>query len=168
MVTGNRKKQNKTLDQREIDIGLGGRGNDEVTHLRKYSSWEYRYLTSERRATISAWQSFRANPRSLMYSPFMHLVPVETQMTSASFTSEPGRENANVNVIVCCEVVRRRLFSQWHAFDSDNTEGRSNGFAVFIQTDIRVPKLHFRPPKLWAFMLVSKIPKKVSNCTIKF
>lgn len=44
---------------------------------------------SERRAIISAWQSFSARPRSLMYSPLMHLVPVETQMTCASFTSVP-------------------------------------------------------------------------------
>lgn len=43
----------------------------------------------ERRAIISAWQSLSASPRSLMYSPLMHLVPVETQMTCASFTSVP-------------------------------------------------------------------------------
>lgn len=43
----------------------------------------------ERRAMISAWQSLSARPRSLMYSPLMHLVPVETQMTCASFTSVP-------------------------------------------------------------------------------
>lgn len=65
------------------------------THLRKCSSWEYRYLMRERRATISAWQSFRAKPLSLIYSPLMHFVPVDTQMTSASFTSEPGQENIN-------------------------------------------------------------------------
>lgn len=48
----------------------------------------------ERRAIISAWQSFSARPRSLMYSPLMHFVPVETQMTCASFTSVPvgGRQ----------------------------------------------------------------------------
>lgn len=45
---------------------------------------------SERRAIISAWQSLSARPRSLMYSPLMHLVPVETQITWASFTSVPG------------------------------------------------------------------------------
>lgn len=43
----------------------------------------------ERRAIISAWQSFSARPRSLMYSPLMHFVPVETQMTCASLTSVP-------------------------------------------------------------------------------
>lgn len=63
-----------------------------VTHLRKCSSWQYRYLMSDRRATISAWQSLRARPLSLMYSPLMHFVPVETQMTSASFTSAPEQE----------------------------------------------------------------------------
>lgn len=53
---------------------------------------------SERRAIISAWQSFSARPRSLMYSPLMHLVPVETQMTCASFTSVPvgGGENKDI------------------------------------------------------------------------
>ena len=63
-----------------------------VTHLRKCSSWQYRYLMSDRRATISAWQSLRARPLSLMYSPLMHFVPVDTQMTSASFTSAPEQE----------------------------------------------------------------------------
>lgn len=46
---------------------------------------------SERRAMISAWQSLSARPRSLMYSPFIHLVPVETQITWASFTSVPEK-----------------------------------------------------------------------------
>lgn len=46
---------------------------------------------SERRAMISAWQSLRASPRSLMYSPFIHLVPVVTQITWASITSVPDK-----------------------------------------------------------------------------
>lgn len=67
---------------------------------------------SERRATISAWQSFRARPLSLMYSPFMHLVPVDTQMTSASFTSAPGREKPDVNAMVSSEIIQRRVLAQ--------------------------------------------------------
>lgn len=41
----------------------------------------------------------------------MHLVPVDTQMTSASFTSEPGRENEKVNVITPNEMDTRGM--QW-------------------------------------------------------
>lgn len=41
---------------------------------------------------ISAWQSFRASPRSLMYSPLIHLVPVETLITLASLTSVPEKQ----------------------------------------------------------------------------
>lgn len=41
---------------------------------------------------ISAWQSLSASPRSLMYSPLMHFVPVEMLITLASFTSVPGTQ----------------------------------------------------------------------------
>lgn len=41
---------------------------------------------------ISAWQSLSASPRSLMYSPLIHFVPVEMLITLASFTSVPGTE----------------------------------------------------------------------------
>lgn len=63
------------------------------THLRQSSSCAYRNLSRDRRATISAWQSFRASPRSLMYSPLMHLVPVETLITLASLTSVPEKQD---------------------------------------------------------------------------
>lgn len=58
---------------------------------------------SERRAIISAWQSLSARPRSLMYSPLMHLVPVETQMTCASLTSVPvgvGGEQRHISQLM--------------------------------------------------------------------
>lgn len=44
---------------------------------------------------ISAWQSFSARPRSLMYSPLIHFVPVETLITLASFTSVPEKQKRN-------------------------------------------------------------------------
>lgn len=67
-------------------------------HLRKSSSWEYRKRTRQRRATTSAWQSLRAKPCSLRCFPLMHLVPVDTQMTSACSTSSPIEETAAAGV----------------------------------------------------------------------
>lgn len=48
-----------------------------------FPSWKYRYLISDLRPMTSAWQSLTARPWSLMYSPLIHLVPVETEITVA-------------------------------------------------------------------------------------
>lgn len=49
----------------------------------------YKKSQRQRLATISAWVSFRLLPRSLMCSPFMHLVPVVTPITDTSSIADP-------------------------------------------------------------------------------
>ena len=58
-----------------------------VSGSRCRSSCLRRYRRRHRRATTSAWQSFKAIPVLLMYSPLIHLVPVVTQITWVSSTS---------------------------------------------------------------------------------